>query len=1498
MIWRGSLFLKYALPLVILVIGGLVVSGLVEIYFSYQENKVALARIQHEKAVAAALRIEQFVKELEHDLSWIAQMPWGPRGVSLDQRRLDSLRLLRQVPAITEVSHLDPIGHEQLRVSRLAMDVVGSNADFFRDPKFREPMAHKTYFSPVYFRKESEPYMTIAMAGSGEDAGVVAAEANLKFIWDVVSNLRVGKGGYAYVVDFQERLIAHPDISLVLKKTELATLPQVQIAHAASAARTSDTVEAIVGKDRSGSEVLSAYAVIAPLNWTVFVDLPIAEAFAPLYASIWRTVVLVFVGVAISLIASLFLVRRMVAPIHALRAGAARIGAGSLDHRIAVKSGDELQALGDEFNRMTERLQESYAGLERKVKERTRDLTEALEQQTATSEILQVISSSPTDLKPVLDAVAESAGHLCDGDTVAILRVDGDGLKFAAAWGPLPSLPSYETIPIRRDLINGRAILDRKVIHIPDYRSESDEEFGGAKGYAARLGFQAALAAPMLREDLAIGVILVERVEARAFSNKQIEMLKTFADQAVIAIENVRLFKELEERNKALTELLEQQTATSEILRVISQSQRNVQPVFEAIAANAQKLCEGTFSGVWTYDGELIHLESAVGFTPDEAEAMRQTFPRRPGHGGTNERAILTGAVVYLPDVLEDAEYELQHLAREIGFRSMLSVPMLKDSRPIGTIGVSGAEPGMFSPRQIAMLETFADQAVIAIENTRLFKELEERNKSLTEALEQQTATSEILRVISSSPTDLQPVLDAVVERAARLCSARDAVIFRVEGASLRAVKQYGSLPPVPGEGVLPISREFVSGRAVLDRQTIHVADILAEPEIEFAGGREIAIRMGYRTVIVAPMMREGEPIGVIGVWRTEVRPFSDTQIALLQTFADQAVIAIENVRLFTELQERLEQQTATSEILRVISSSPTDLQPVLDAVAESAARLCDASEAMIFRSGSDGLQMATQYGSLPTIRADERIPIRRDMVAGRAVIDRHIVHVSDLLAESDEEFAGSKAYAARLGHRTVLAAPMLREGESIGVIYIRRVEVRPFTDRQIELLKTFADQAVIAIENVRLFKELQARTEELAHSVEQLQALAEVSQAINSTLDLQELLSAIVMRAVELSSTDGGAIYEYDQASGEFRPRATHGFPQELVEMLLATPLRIGEGATGRAAATRAPVQIPDVQAEGAYSSPLQEATIRAGARAVLAVPLLREGRVLGGLVVSRNSVGDFPPDVVDLLQTFAAQSTLAIQNAHLFREIEQKSHELEVASQHKSQFLANMSHELRTPLNAILGYTELIVDGIYGKVPQKIRDVQERVQKSGRHLLGLINDVLDLSKIEAGQLVLVLSDYSFNDVVQTVITSVESLAAEKGLRLTADVAPDLPVGRADERRITQVLLNLVGNAIKFTDKGKVLVSVTVADGKFVVSVKDTGPGIAVAEQDRIFEEFRQVDSSSTRAKGGTGLGLAIAKRIVELHRGRIWVESAIGKGSNFFISIPVKADLQGGTS
>jgi signal transduction histidine kinase len=784
---RRRLFRKYVGLFVGVVCVALLVNGLFEMWFSYQEYKGSLIRIQHEQADAAAAKIEQFIKEIESQVGWTTQLPWSVGTV--DQRRFDALRLLRQVPAVTELSFLDASGLEQLRVSRLAMDVVASKADLSQEPKFSEAVAHKVYYGPVYFRRESEPYMTLALAGTRRESGVSVAEVNLKLIWEKVSQIKVGERGDAYLVDAQGRLIAHPDISLVLRNTDMSKLAQVQAARRGSEGAPGEQApeqvqeQVQVAQDIQGREVLTAYAAVPSLGWLIFVELPAAEAYAPIYASIERSGLLVLLALGFAFFTGLLLARRMIGPIRALREGAARIGSGDLGQRISIKTGDELEALADQFNEMGSRLQESYADLERKV----------------------------------------------------------------------------------------------------------------------------------------------------------------------------------------------------------------------------------------------------------------------------------------------------------------------------------------------------------------------------------------------------------------------------------------------------------------------------------------------------------------------------------------------------------------------------------------------------------------------------------------------------------------------------------------------------------------------------------ELRTQELAQSVGELRALGEVSQAVNSTLDVTAVLATIVAKAVDLSDTEAGAIYVYEDDQKQFRLRATHGMSDDLIAAIAERQGDLGDISIGEAAETRAPIQVPSLSE--APPSPIMSILLAAGFRAVLVVPLLRPDRVLGALVVRRRQPGEFPKATVDLLQTFAAQSVLAIQNARLFSEIEEKGRQLEVASQHKSQFLANMSHELRTPLNAILGYTELIIDQIYGEVPDKMAGVLDRVQSNGRHLLGLINDVLDLSKIEAGQLTLELASYSIADLVHGVVNTVESLATEKQLALKVDVPSNLPAGRGDERRISQVLLNLVGNAIKFTDKGAVVIAASAVNGSFNIAVRDTGPGISTADQAKIFEEFQQADNSTTKTKGGTGLGLAIAKRIIEMHGGSISVESTLGAGSTFSVSLPVKA-------
>ena len=1132
---RNRLFRKYVVPFVAVVSWALLTNGLLEIYFTYKESREQLAQIQREKANAAALTIEHFVREIERQMGWTTQPQVVPVPAALEQRQIDYVRLQRQVPAITEVAFLDGRGREQLRVSRLAMDEVAGGADVSSEPRFRETRGGRVWYGPVYFRKDSEPYMTLAVPhGSSATSPVTAAEINLKFIWDVVSQIRVGRLGQAYVVDRQGHLIAHPDISLVLRKTDLSAQPHVRAAR-------DGAEDAMLSTDLAGRSTLVAHTVIAPLGWTVFVEQPLIEAFAPMRGAILRTGLLMLLGVLVAVVASLALARKIGRPIEALQAGAARIGGGDLGHRIDVRTRDELQDLGEQFNRMAGQLQESYATLEQKVEDRTRELSESLEQQTATAEILRVISSTPTDVQPVLDAVAESAARICGASDAIIHRVEGGMLHRVAHFGSLTVAGPTVVRPVTRGTVSGRSVLEGRTIQVHDIVEEfSRGEYEEARSFQQGSGHRTILVAPLLREGVVIGTILIRRTEVRPFTHKQIELLQTFAAQAVIAIENVRLFKELEARNAALTEALDQQTATSEILRVISGSQTDVQPVFSAIAVSAARFCRGARAGVFLYDGHLVSFTTSSHPTPERHALMARIYPR-------------------------------------------------------------------------------------------------------------------------------------------------------------------------------PLSEDSLVGRAIIRRTVIHTPDTSQE--------------VGLETIAAAP-----------------------------------------------------------------------------------------------------GIDVASQ-----------------------------------------------------------LSVPMLHDGRPIGVIAVTRSQVGPFTDKQIELIKTFADQAVIAIENARLFRELEARTFELTRSVEELRALGDVGRAISSTLDLETVLDTIVSRANQLAGTDGGAIYEYEEATQRFHLRATHNFSDEFVAALRATTLVYGEGAVGRAAESREPVQIADVADPAAYSSRVKDALVSFGYRSLLAVPLLSEDEVVGALVVNRRAAGEFPPRVVDVLRAFATQSALAIQNARLFREIEDKSRQLEAASRHKDEFLASMSHELRTPLNAVIGFSEVLLEKMFGDVNPKQEEYLGDILASGRHLLSLINDILDLAKIEAGRMELDLEDFDVAQAIDNAVVLVRERATRKGLMLDTQLDHRLGSLRGDQRKVKQVLLNLLSNAVKFTPEGgRIEVRAQRLDGHVEVSVTDTGIGIAPADQDLVFEEFRQVGTDYAKKHEGTGLGLTLSRKFVELHGGRIWVKSQPGQGSTFAFTLP----------
>ena len=730
-----------------------------------------------------------------------------------------------------------------------------------------------------------------------------------------------------------------------------------------------------------------------------------------------------------------------------------------------------------------------------------------------------------------------------------------------------------------------------------------------------------------------------------------------------------------------------------------------------------------------------------------------------------------------------------------------------------------------------------------------------------------------------------------------RLCEANEGEVYRFDGRLIHMMAHHGGgsharealaqvFPTPPGRGT-------ITGRAILTG-TVVQADVATDPEHEY---RDV---FGFfRTVLSVPMLRDGAPIGAISVSRREGRPFSAKQIALLEIFAAQAVIAIENVRLFQELERRnhelgesLEQQTATAEILGVISSSPTDLAPVFDTILDKACALSEAQLGAVFRLEGETFDAAAWRGVGPEFAELLRT---REYRVGRPMFRPegpwHPVHIEDL-SQTDIMQDPHLAEIVRTGNvRTVLGVPLVREGQMIGSIMMYRREIRPFTDKQIQLVSTFASQAVIAIENARLFRELQVRTQDLARSVEQLQALSAVGQAVSSTLDLETVLTTIVSRADLLAGADGGGIYEYDEAQQVFRMRATQRLAPELVAELRSAPIPIGEGALGRVAVTRQPVEIPDIQDPGAYESRLRAAMTQSGLRAVLAVPLVREGRILGGLVVARKNPGRFAPEVVDLLKTLAAQSAIAIQNARLFSELEDKSRELEAASRHKSEFLANMSHELRTPLNAIIGFSEVLGERMFGELNDKQAEYIQDILSSGRHLLALINDILDLSKVEAGRMELDLSRFDLPASIGSAVILVRERATRHGLALDVSVDDRLGAFVGDERKIRQVLLNLLSNAVKFTPEGgRVAVRAVPADGAVEISVSDTGIGIAPEDQEAIFQEFRQVGTDYARKREGTGLGLALARRFVDLHGGRIWVKSRLGEGSTFTFNLPVR--------
>jgi GAF domain-containing protein/CheY-like chemotaxis protein len=1098
------------------------------------------------------------------------------------------------------------------------------------------------------------------------------------------------------------------------------------------------------------------------------------------------------------------------------------------------------------------------------IEERNAELSESLELQTATSDVLRLISAHPGDLATVLQGIAERAAALCDAETGSVLLRHGDILRIEAET----AVPEGNNSILGREFVAERTINRRardagEPVFLDDFQQVRDSVGREVARELPALHSFASVA--LMLEDEWIGNLNLTRTEVRPFDPKVGAIMQAFADQAAIAVANAKLFNDLDAA-------LERQTAMTDVLEVVSTSRSELQPVFDRIVEHAQRLCEDVFAYVTLPDADVSVVAAAGANIPGGDTFENRSVPL--DMNSTTGAVHATGEAIHIRDMHElPADRFPTSRVRQMGARSLLVLPMGRHGEVIGSIGFMRMAPGGFTDDEMSLLKAFTDQAAIAVANARLLSEIEKRNTELSESLELQTVTSDILRLISANPGDLTTVLQGIAERAAALCDAQYGSVLLRHGDVLRVEAEASS-----ADGARRmVGREFVAERTINRRARD------ARRPLFLDDFQEVRDTVGVQVAREAPelhsfasvaLVLDDEWIGNLNVTRDEVRPFDPKISPILQAFADQAAIAVANAKLFNDLDAALERQTAMTDVLDAVSTARLDLQPVFDMVAHHADRLCQGTGAMVLVREDDDLVLSAVAGPVPG--GSERVgsytvPIDESSITGAAVVRGEVIHIRDWDEQTALAYADSPG--RRIGHRSALAVPMMRGGVAIGAVAFARPERGGYSDDEIALLETFADQAAIAVDNARLLREIEERNRDLTESLELQTATSDILQLISANPGrLNSIFQGIIDQTIRLCDADGGAVMVRD--GDELVMTARGGL----------NPGRIGRRYDVSGRDLSAPVFVED------YSA-LESGV---GVGSLVTVPLMVEGAHYGQLNATRRDVRPFEPHHGRILQVFAEQAAIAISNANLFAQLEEQTRLAQEANEAKGSFLATMSHEIRTPMNAVIGMSGLLLDT---DLQPRQREFAEIIRSSGESLLGIINDILDFSKIDAGRLELEVSPFDLRACVESAFDLVTEPAARKGLELAFLIDPAIPDGiSGDVTRLRQVMVNLLANAVKFTEVGEVVMTVEPgeAPNEIHVAVRDTGIGIPADRAHKLFEEFSQLDSSTTRKYGGTGLGLAVSKRLAELMGGTMWVESVEGEGATFHFTITaVPADV-----